>query len=275
MDKEEAKSFLESNFKIIQGVINKACRRYNLDGGDADEFSSIVYEKLLDDDYKKIRSFGGSSSFSTYITAVISHIFIDTIIRPVKGRWKASKKALALGREAIELEELVLKNGYNIDQAIETLVENPDYSISKDDAYKMASKLELQKKSAKQKTKRSAKNPNTGNVEALEYTSDGKSISPEKVLINEEILHKKKKIEQSIKEMIELLTNEVRLIIKMRYYGEGKTVSEIARVLKRKRSYVDEKLNKIKNEFKNKLLSMGFGIDDVKDVIDFGSANQG
>jgi tryptophan synthase alpha subunit len=61
----------------------------------------------------------------------------------------------------------------------------------------------------------------------------------------------------------------------MRYYGEGKTVSEIARVLNRKRSYVDEKLNKIKNEFKNKLLSMGFGIDDVKDVIDFGSASQG
>ena len=146
MDMEEAKSFLESNFKIIQGVINKACRKYNLDGGDADEFSSIVYEKLLDDDYKKIRSFVGSSSFNTYITAVISHIFIDTIIRPVKGRWKASKKALALGREAIELEELVLKNGYNIDQAIETLVGNPDYSISKDDAYKMASKLELQKK---------------------------------------------------------------------------------------------------------------------------------
>lgn len=275
MDKEEAKSFLESNFKIIQGVINKACRKYSLDGEDADEFSSIVYEKLLDDDYKKIRSFGGSSSFSTYITAVISHIFIDTIIRPMKGRWKASQKALALGREAIELEELVLKNSYNIDQAIETLVENPDYSINKDDAYKMASELKLQKKYTERKTKRSAKNPNTGHVEVLEYISDGKSISPEKGLINEEILHKKEEIEQSVKEMIELLTNEERLIIKMKYYGEGKTVSEIARVLNRERSYVDEKLNKIKKEFKNKLLSMGFGIDDVKDVMDFGSANQG
>jgi DNA-directed RNA polymerase specialized sigma subunit len=209
------------------------------------------------------------------MTTVISRLFIDYLRMTAKGRWKASKKALALGREARELEKLVLEKGYNIDQAIETLVENPDYSVSKNGAYKMASELELQKKSTVQKKKRSAKSPNTGNVEVLNYISDGKSISPEKVLINEEILHKKEKIEQSIKEMIKSFTNEERLIIKMKYYDKGKSVSEIARVLNRERSYVDGKLNKIKKEFKNKLLSMGFGIDDVKDVMDFGSANQG
>ncbi len=275
MDKEEAKSFLESNFKIIRGVINKVCTKYNLDGEEADEFRSFVYEKLVDKDYKKIRQFKGTASLDTFMTTVISRLFIDYLRMTTKGRWKASKKALALGREARELEKLVLEKGYNIDQAIETLVENPDYSVSKNGAYKMASELELQKKSTVQKKKRSAKSPNTGNVEVLNYISDGKSISPEKVLINEEILHKKEKIEQSVKEMIKSLTNEERLIIKMKYYDKGKSVSEIARVLNRERSYVDGKLNKIKKEFKNKLLSVGFGIDDVKDVMDFGSANQG
>jgi hypothetical protein len=61
----------------------------------------------------------------------------------------------------------------------------------------------------------------------------------------------------------------------MKFYSDGKPVSAIARVLNRERNYIDEKIKRIVREFKKNLLSMGFGINDVKDVLDFVSDNQG
>jgi RNA polymerase sigma factor (sigma-70 family) len=271
MDIEEAKSFLEANYQIIQDLIIKVCRKYRKN---EDDFSSYVFEKLTANDYKKIRTFKGKASPRTFMTGVISRLAID-FHRTIEGRRKVSEKAKTLGRAAIELEKLVLDDGYSTDQAIVILVENSDYSISKDNAYKIASELKLDKKSTERKEKRSAKNPSTGSLEVLEYISNTKSISPEKVLIKEEILNKKDKIDKLVIKMIEKLTNEERLIIKMKFYSDGKPVSAIARVLNRERNYIDEKIKRIVREFKKNLLSMGFGINDVKDVLDFVSDNQG
>jgi len=254
MNYEEARSLFESNLSITDKIIKNYCYRYNITGDEADECNSHVYEKIIDNDYKKIREFKGGSSYKTYITVVISRILIDK--KRSSGRWKPSQKALKMGEEAVILEELVYWKNYSFDQAYNTLTTNHKISIRRDRAYEIITLLQ-------RKNVRRAK-PRT--IELVDNESDNKSTSPDKSVIHKEILKKRDQLDNVIEKIRESLSNEEHLLLRMRFEGNI-NISKIARVLKKDRSNIDKKLKAILRKFKDETLSRNISMDDIKDII--------
>ena len=188
MNSEEAKSLFESNLSMTEEIIRKRCRKYSFDNNLIDEFCSFVYEKLIDNDYKKIRDFKGKSSYKTYITVVISRIFIDKM--RLWGRWRPSQKAIQMGKEAEILEELVFRDNYTFDHAYSTLTTNHKISINRERAYEIVSLLQ----------KLHVKRPKSREVELDDNASDEGNFAPDKVIIKREISDKKHQIEKVVKE---------------------------------------------------------------------------
>ena len=251
MDYVEAKSFFESNLSITDRIIKNYCSKHNIVRVEADECKSHVYEKIITDtDYQKIRKFKGESSYETYMNTVISRILIDRMRSG--GRWKPSQKALKIGKEAVILEELVFKKKYSFEQAYNTLTTNHNISIERERAYEIITLLQ----------RKHHKSASPRELELTDDVPDTKVTLPDEAAINKETSKMKDQLDYIVTDLRNLLSNEERLLLRMRFEDNIK-ISEIARVLKKDRGYIDKKLKAILTKFKDDILSRNISIDDI------------
>lgn len=261
MNHEEARALLESNLGITNDVVGEFCYRHGIKGDDAEECNSHVYEKLLEDDCRKIRQFKGDSSYKTYITVVAARILIDRL-RSGR-RWNPSQKALNMGNDAVILEELVYRKNYSFEQAYSTLTTNHGSSISRDKAYEMVTLLQ----------KRHVRSKKPRVVELVDNVSDERDTAPDSTVVMKEISRKKGQLGNVIKDIRESLSDEERLLLKMRFEGNVK-ISEIARTLNRERNYVDKKLKRIFVVFREHIQISDISIADVNGIIASGMSDR-
>jgi len=100
---------------FIERTVRGCARRYRLDEADAEELEGQIKLRLLEDDCAVLRKFRGTSRLTTYLTKVIFNLTLDHLRR--RGRWRPSAGALRLGRVAVELEELIYRDGYTLGEA--------------------------------------------------------------------------------------------------------------------------------------------------------------
>lgn len=105
----------------IESVLASTRRSRRLSADDGDEFSSWARLRLLEDECAVLRKFQGISSFKTFLVAVIQHLFLDWRDHEW-GKWRNSAEAVRLGPVAKELERLVLRDGTDYEQAVQSLV---------------------------------------------------------------------------------------------------------------------------------------------------------
>lgn len=120
--------FLE-NLSTIDRVVAAVARRHRLSTHAHEEFRSLVRMRLLEDDARVLKAFAKRSSLATYLTIVILRIFLD-FRNQEWGRWRPSAQARRLGAIAVLLDRLMTRDGYLIDEAIETLRTNHKISLS-------------------------------------------------------------------------------------------------------------------------------------------------
>jgi RNA polymerase sigma factor (sigma-70 family) len=116
----DARALLEANLELIERVIRFTARRQRLDESESEEFASTVKLKLIENDYAVIRKFQGRSHFATFITIVVQHMLLDYRIHHW-GKWHASAEAKRLGDLAVELEQLLHRDGRTIEEALPVL----------------------------------------------------------------------------------------------------------------------------------------------------------
>lgn len=103
-------------------------RRRRLAEEDFEDFRSAFFVHLIDNDYAILRNFRGQASLDTYLVSVAAKFEID-YFRSQWGRFRCSAKALGIGAEAEELEILVYRDGFGLEEAIEALTSyNPKWS---------------------------------------------------------------------------------------------------------------------------------------------------
>jgi len=105
-----------SSLPLIDGIIRTVSRRHRLSLADADEFRSLVYLRLLEDNYRILQRFQGRSSLRTFLTVVILRQCLDYRIAQW-GKWRPSAGARRLGPIAVRLERMVLRDGLTCEQA--------------------------------------------------------------------------------------------------------------------------------------------------------------
>jgi RNA polymerase sigma factor (sigma-70 family) len=119
----------ESLLPQLERLTRRLCRRHGLRWQEADDAVSFVWEKLIEDDYRRLRQFRGQGRLVTYLCPVLSNLVRDFRVQRW-GRWRPSAQARRAGRTVVQLERLLLRDGLAPLEAVETLRTNLSVSES-------------------------------------------------------------------------------------------------------------------------------------------------
>ena len=137
---ESPRELFERYLERIERVVSWITRRFCMVPDDAEEFRSFVHLKLIEDDYRVLRSFSGRSGMATYLTSVIQNLARDYRMSRW-GRWRPTAMAERLGLVAVQLETLVDRDGFSLDEAIEMLRANHGVRLSRLELTELAARL--------------------------------------------------------------------------------------------------------------------------------------
>jgi hypothetical protein len=118
----------------IDRVVAWVCAKHSLRDADAQDFRSLVYERLVESDYEVLAKFEGRSSLQTYLAVVNNRIYLD-FQNARFGKWRHSAEARRRGPVALRLERLVYRDGYTFDEAAGILQTNDHVSQSREELY--------------------------------------------------------------------------------------------------------------------------------------------
>jgi RNA polymerase sigma factor for flagellar operon FliA len=119
-DTPETCGISASDFSILTRVVRDVARARRLSPDDAAEFEQTVHVKLLERKYDVFSRFRGESSLRTYLTSVVTRLFLDWR-NSMYGKWRSSAAARRRGPHAVALERLIVRDGYSIGEAVQTL----------------------------------------------------------------------------------------------------------------------------------------------------------
>ena len=128
--------------ELVRRIVAWVCARHGLRGEDARDFESTVHTRLIENDYAVLGRFEGKSALKTYLTAVISRIYLDYQAQRF-GKWRPSAQARRLGPLALRLESLLYRDGITFDEACGVLQSELRVSDGRDTLYALSLKLPL------------------------------------------------------------------------------------------------------------------------------------
>ncbi len=210
---------------VIEAVIAFVCRRRGLRGEHAEEFAADVRLRLVQDDYSILRKFQGRSSLQTYLNVVIERLALDYQAAHW-GRWRPSVVARAAGAAGIRLEQLVVRDGRRLEDALATI----DRELGPVD------RLALEALAARfpLRTRR-----HYVGEEVLERVATD-APDAERLLVRSDEEERFERVKARLAEMMSTLTPSERLLLQLRF-EQGMKVADIARArgLDQKRLYRD------------------------------------
>ena len=160
-----------SELALIKRITAWVCARRGVQGADAEDFTSTVLERLIEDDYAVLGKFQGRSSLKTYLTAVIVRFYLDFQEKRF-GKWRPSAAARRLGPLALRLERLLYRDGLTFDEACGVLRNDPAVTESRDALHALS--LEIPPRA--RRTARANPGPDAPDEEACPSSaSDGPS----------------------------------------------------------------------------------------------------
>jgi len=101
---------------------------------------SVVWLKLVEDDYAVLRKFSGRSTLTTYLTTVISRVALDCRVARW-GRWRPSAQARQLGAAGIRLEQLLRRDSCSFAEACGVLLTDRTLGCTAEELDKMSETL--------------------------------------------------------------------------------------------------------------------------------------
>lgn len=135
---------LEDHLDLVEQILHWTSRRQRFSPEDAEELRSIVFLKLVQDDYAVLRKFEGKSSMRTYLTTVIQRLALDYRNRKW-GKWRPSAAARRLGDTALLLEKLVARDCRPTAEAIEILLRNHRIETSRAELEGLSARLPVRR----------------------------------------------------------------------------------------------------------------------------------
>lgn len=240
-----------SKLEVIERVVASVCRRHCLYGAEAEDFGSGVKLKLIADDYAVLRKFRGKSLLETYLTTVIVNLYRDYQIQKW-GKWRPSAKAKRLGQEAIQLEQLLYRDGRSLEEAVEILIRNFRVGLSRQELTELAAQLP-------QKSRRRIE----GEDQLPDLPGDERT---ERRILDEERAATRSRAEEALEKALERLSGEDRLLLKMRFW-DGFTVARIASSLKLEQRPLYTRFENLSKELRATLEGEGVGASEVAEIL--------
>lgn len=236
----------------ILETVRKVAKRFRLDEEDREEFRSVVDLKLVSHAEQIFGSFKGRSSLETYLFSVISSVFWEWRNKRL-GRWRPSVAATKLGTVAIELETLLMRDGYTFSQACQVLQINHGCDLPQAQLEKMAA--------AFPRRHRLQEIPSDGLDDA---TANGSN--PEQELMAKDAESLSNQISKAMRECMAMLPAQDQLIVKLHFYKDVKLV-QIAHSLGFPPKALYRRVTKIMKSLRKALILKGFDPKDKEEIL--------
>jgi RNA polymerase sigma factor for flagellar operon FliA len=233
-----------------------ASRRHGRrEDADIEDFTSWARMQLMKDDYAVFQSFRGEADWKTFIATVMVRLSI-AYSRRQQGRWRASAAAERMGTPAKELEQLVHRDGYTVEQAGLKL---RTAGVTDQSDLELARLLESLRTRAPLRPQEVADEP------ALEATE-----SPDRAderVEEAETRTERSALKAALLRGMSAMSQEERMIVWM-HYGEGHTLAHVARALSIEQKPLYRRINKLRDLLRSLLEREGVSSPDVRALLD-------
>jgi RNA polymerase sigma factor (sigma-70 family) len=251
MTAPEAEELLTANLGVIDRAIGFACRRHRLEPADADDFAAVVKLKLVDDDYAVLRAYEQRSSFATYISIVVQRAALDFRTH-AWGKWHASAEAKRLGSVAVELEQLVHRDGRTLDEALTILAPR----------HEGVTRVSLQA-TCDALPQRA---PRRREVDLDQAMATAASLGAEDAVVERERRSESERVSALMTELLDALPGDDRLFLQLRFEG-AMTVAQIARSFGIEQKLLYRRMDRCMRELRDQLTDAGVEARGISDLI--------
>jgi RNA polymerase sigma factor (sigma-70 family) len=231
----------------IESVLAYTRRAHRLSADDGDEFSSWARLRLLEDNCAVLAKFEGLSSFKTFIVVVISRLFLDWRIKEW-GKWRPTPRARRLGRVAVELERLCLRDGIEYGQAVQTLVSK---GLAASEAECDAFWEQLRRRGGRRRVD-------------IDDIPELPTLAVDAVAHDERQQRAKRAVE-AMNASIAALPADDQMIFRLRYQ-DGVTVARIAKLIDADQKRLYRRFEQLESRLRAGILASGLTEDDVRDL---------
>jgi len=243
---------LLEHLPLIERLVASLARRKHLDEEHGEEFAAYVRLQLVKDDSSVLTQFKGGSKWSTYLTTVITRLFVDHQ-RHEWGRWRPSAAAKRLGATAIRLDELLHRDGIPFEEAAEMLRRNHGVELSVAELAELAGQL----------TPRPPRRAE--GEEALAFV--GVEGGVEEAAEESERAAAARRLETALDEVLAELEAEDRLFLQL-YFDRGLPISDVSRMLGWEQKPLYRRRDRLFAVLRRGLEERGLNWDDVEPIFE-------
>jgi hypothetical protein len=126
----------------IERAILDLSRRHYLASVETEDFRVAVDTALERNDFELLRAFDGRSTWATYLNTVVTRQFYFFQLA-LWGKWRPSTAASRLGPAAILLEELIVRDRFTLQDAIDWMRTTHRVDLSRHRLLRLAEQLAL------------------------------------------------------------------------------------------------------------------------------------
>jgi RNA polymerase sigma factor (sigma-70 family) len=250
-DRDRAEALFLEHLGWIDKVASRACAQHGVWGAEAEDFTSWMRMKLMEDDYAVLRRFRGDSRVKTYLATVVARNFFS-YVRTHRGEWRPSAAAEQLGPPAGDLERLVHRDGYTVQQAGEVLRTAGRTTLSDVELARLLARL----------PDRTPLRPVELQADAVLDATEGDLRADERVVAAESEA-RSAKVEKALERALGELEPEDRLIARM-HFGQGRTLAHVARALGLEQKPLYRRVQRLRTRLRTLLENAGLREDDVR-----------
>ena len=253
-DRPHFESLFLEHLPWIRRVASIVCTRYSMPAADAEDFASWIVLKLMEDEYAVLQRFRGDSTIRTYLANVVTRQFQE-YRRERWGRWRPSAAAERLGPLAKDLEALVYRDGYRLDQAGEKLRTNGRTELS--DAQLGRLLAQLPERTPTRPTEVSAESA-LDKLEGSSHADAGVTGAETNAL--------RDRVTAALVRVMGRLEPEDRLIARM-HFGDGRSLADVARGLRLEQKPLYRRVARLKQRLRTELEADGVRDTDVRGIV--------
>lgn len=241
---------------LIEHILVRHARLRHLAEEEAEDFASQVRLKLWENDGAVIRRFRGQSSIKTYLTTVVSHLFLD-FRREKWGRWRPSAAARRMGKEALLLEQALYRDRMPFGEAVEALRRNHGVTLGVDQLAALSGRL----------PQRQPRPVVRGEDDLERHGAEAGSVDRVEVAEREGLA---RRVERALQEVLADLDDLDRFLV--RSFTGGLQVSEVARMLGEEQKPLYRRRERLLVHLRERLEARGLTAGDVADILDWAQA---
>jgi RNA polymerase sigma factor for flagellar operon FliA len=251
-EREQGEKLFLDHLATIEKVIHFVSLRASVRDAEEEDFSSHVTLRLIENDYKIIRQFSGSS-FTAYISTVIHRLLLDYRIQNW-GKFHASSEARRIGPLAVALEMALHRDGKSITEALPTC-RRVDPSATAQTLEALAMRLPRRFPKVR--------------LVPIDGVADEVKVPPDS------IIHRALDVERTmlsrnaagvIKAEIEQLPEDERVLLRL-HYGADMTLAEVARALKVEQKPLYRRVKRALAKLRRRLEIAGIKSTSIEEIV--------